>query len=156
MNKLTKRLAAIGAAMTMAVSMMSMGASAATESSTWTLRRVKTQGAPSSESISSAITVFAPNYGKTMTKISDKCTDYSSANTTNGDQAWVQYKIYKENNDGTTSTYLKTQKHTGETTNSYSFSPVVKYGNVIRVRYSLINYYDLSCYMSGRATVTIS
>lgn len=79
MNKLTKRLAAIGAAMTMAVSMMSIGASAYQVSEGWYLNYASAPGMPSSSYHQSINRVYQPNTStKTFTVFNENCSNFSS------------------------------------------------------------------------------
>ena len=95
MNKLTKRLAAIGAAMTMAVSMMSMNASAAT-SGDW---KVYYSPGAGGMNVSSKTFEFY-NISKKIYGINSSCTKFVSGTNSNGESNRVRYWAYAINSNG--------------------------------------------------------
>lgn len=131
MNKLTKRLAAIGAAMTMAVSMMSMGASAAYSSSWSSLQYAPTM--PSGETrLSSSASVQAREAGATLSV---------NATITRVGNAYMYASAYKANNSQ--SIYA--------TGSYYLYFSAANYpkGSYKTVSVSLKNYTGNSIYASG-------
>lgn len=155
--KLRKRIAALGAAMTMAVSMMSFGASAETINRGWTLRRVTGAGVPSSLTITSQKRLFqAPRTGAELYKLSDLCNNYTSAAASNGDEDYVHFCIYVGNSNGNSidsfiAHYL--YHKSPDTTVWKTFDRDVGYGKNLWVKYNLKGPSGLNASMSGTGTV---
>lgn len=135
MNKLTKRLAAIGAAMTMAVSMMSMGASAYTSEQAWGVRYYPT--APTSVNVTSQDLHFSSN--GTISSFYENCTTATNSSNSYGQVSYVTYKGYKLYNSGyksaVSSTYYRYNKDT-----NFKY---VKLSSSITNNYQLVVTHDL-------------
>lgn len=94
--KLRKRIAALGAAMTMAVSMMSIGASAYTSTQSWGVRYWPS--APTSVNVYSCDNMFASS--STLYSFQENCTTKKNNANYSGEVSIVYYAGYRLNNDG--------------------------------------------------------
>lgn len=94
--KLRKRIAAFGAAMTMAVSMMSIGASAYTSTQNWGVRYLPS--APTSVNVYSCDNIFASS--STLYSFQENCTSKNNNANYQGDVSRVSYAGYVLYNDG--------------------------------------------------------
>ena len=155
--KIAKRIAAIGAAMVMAVSMMSVGASAATINKGWLLRRVTTPGAPTSLTIRSQKNLFqAPWSGACLYRISDYCSSYSSGTSSNGDEDYVNFCVYLGDKTGNTINrfiFRGLLHRSADTTVNKYFGEDVDYGYNLLVRYNLNGPLGIPATMTGTGTV---
>lgn len=97
--KLGKRIAALGAAMVMGVSMMSIGASAYTSTQNWGVRYLPS--APTSVNVYSCDNMFASS--STIYNFQENCTSRENNANYSGDVSIVYYAGYRLNNDGTRS-----------------------------------------------------
>lgn len=94
--KLRKRIAALGAAMTMAVSMMSIGASAYSSTQSWGVRYMPS--APTSVNVYSCDNIFASS--STLYSFQENCTSKNNNANYHGDVSKVSYAGYVLYNDG--------------------------------------------------------
>ena len=134
MNKSTKRLAAIGAAMTMAVSMMSIGVSAAS----W-----KILFAPGAGGLNYTQYTVTSQASSSYALIQSACTSYSA----NSSSAKVSYNTFKTNANGTVITdkdySLSTDtNHPGYHKKVWTYNNWLKngifYPYYLNVRYNLV------------------
>ncbi len=153
MKKLTKRLAAIGAAMVMAVSMMSVGANAYQVSEGWYLNYASAPGMPSSSYHYRINRVYQPvSSTNTFSVFNENCSRFSSGVSSNGVHAKVRYWTYVTDRNGKVigsgfgSNYHEVQNSTY--LNHY-LDTKVDFNHRLVVRYELMNDYCVSCEMSG-------
>jgi len=153
MNKLTKRLTAIGAAMTMAVSMMSVGASAYQVSSGWYLNYASAPGMPSSSYHQSITRQYQPvSSTNTFSVFNENCSSFYSGVSGNGVHAKVRYWTYVIDKNGNVfGPGFESNYHEVKNSTYYNhyLGTTVDFNHRLVVRYELINDYFVSCEMSG-------
>lgn len=145
--KLFRRIAAIAAAMTMAVSMMAVNASA----NTWDVYR-QNRG-------NGTYSTYATYQGYLLTFSTAKtcqvnCTSFYTERPSNVEAAYVQYHAFVSNNiDGTSVEGLAINTQSYYNTSAYSTKQLmvpVKYGQYLQFRFFLKNYQNVNnCSMSG-------
>ena len=157
--KLTKRIAAIGAAVVMSISMMSIGAGAYS----WNVSYTPSPGMPSNTPISAS---FTSDWVKTSSetgysKMRSACTYFSSTEDADGNPAYISYYCRIYNSDkttvlGTTSTkyhYQVSNPSSGTVTN---LPCKFKYGLYAKMTYKVRQVNNYGVTMSARGTYTFS
>lgn len=153
-NKVFKKLAAMGAALMMAVTGMSMNVSATTTTSTrnWMVRRVIVNGYVSGESVSTSSTLFTPGDNRTVTTVATACNSYSSGTTGNGLSLGADCWVSKCDAAGNHKNYLGYYHYTSTT--SHNFTANIEGPLTVKVEYSIDHPYTINCYISGTTTGT--
>lgn len=151
--KLTKRIAAIGAAMVMAVSMMSIGAGAYQISEGWRLNYASAPGMPTSAYHTNIDRTYQPqDPNKTFSVFNENCSSFSSGVSSNGVHAKVRYWAYVADRNGNAvasgfgSCYHEVKNSTFL---NHNLANRVDFEHRLVVRYELMNTYNVSCEMSG-------
>ena len=139
MNKLTKRLAAIGAAMTMAVSMMSMGASAAEQTKGWAVHYYSY--APTNSNVYTSTAKFYYD-GSNITKYRRICSAFTNNTNPDGSVPYVKYWGYVMKPDNTTAGTGFSPRYFYDKENNgtyYSLTVSVQDGQHLVVKHNLQN-----------------
>lgn len=150
MNKLTKNLAAIGAAMMMAVSVMSIGASAYS----WDLSYAPAPGQPSYIPVEDSYISSYHTTQQSKTRCKSICSSFSSTEDPYGDIAYVKYKIKIYNSSKTLlseSSYHYHRQTNSPNGTTFSLSQTFDYGKYARAFYYLKedNNYGITASMAG-------
>lgn len=158
--KLRKRIAAFGAAMVMAVSMMSIGASATdTISKNWLVRRVIGTGVPGSLTITECKNLYqSPYTGSSLYLLSDTCLSFSSGYTSSGQRDKVTYVGYYGDTTGNYNYGYIFQGYEHNTdVPPYNHNDTnigsIGYGSCFWVKYYLSGPTSVSANISGTGTV---
>lgn len=140
--KLRKRIVALGAAMTMAVSMMSIGASA----ESWNLyANSSNSGNQYNESFK-----FYPN-GNPINGVNENCNIYYTVQDQYGNVGYARYWGYCTDSYGNVKTFGSFSNHFHYSTmnmHNIGLSSPIKYGYILNVKYSLNNTH-INSSMSG-------
>lgn len=150
--KFTKRIFAMGTAMIMAISMMSIGASAYKVEDSWSLRRIKAPGAPTSASCGTITEEYHPaKNGQVFSTFTENCSSFTSSKAENGTKAQVRYWTYIKNKYGETVSIGFSSHYHVETDpyRTFNLARSVSYNDSLVVRYVLENPYDVGCSMNG-------
>lgn len=137
--KLFKKIAAMGAAVVMAVSMMSVGASAASSPDySWSIGSYTAPGMPSNTPAYTQVSrKYENTFGATMYYFTSKCTSYSSGEDSNGRTAYVRYWCYVTKLDGTVTGGTSSKYHyqVSSSGTKSNINTAFKYGTYAYVKY---------------------
>ena len=149
--KMFRKVLAAGVALTMAVTGMTMGASATDYTYSWMVRRVIINGHISSNSVSSSTITYTPGTGRKVTKVRSRCTSYSSGTTGNDNTLGADCYVNRYNSSGVCQDVIGYYHHTNIGYSS-SFDMSVSGTDYVRAEYSIDHNYIINCYIDGTAT----